>query len=200
VRIEKLNDNKIKVTLTTMDLVNLDIDIKQLAPDSKELHAFLFHIMETIRLETGFNPYSGQVMVEATPSRDGISILVSKLKNNSKRITKAQFNSAKGVKAKLKTEDKTEIFYFENFDDLCAALAASPRDSLHCGALYKLGDTYCFVIKDGKQNRKCLAVMSEFAPKRSKYPMQLAYIREHGTLVSKGAALAQMADEIENLL
>lgn len=48
-RIEKLNKDKIKVTLTTAELINLDIDVKRLSPDSKELHTFLFHIMETIR-------------------------------------------------------------------------------------------------------------------------------------------------------
>lgn len=52
-RIEKLNKDKIKVTLTTAELINLDIDVKRLSPDSKELHTFLFHIMETIREETG---------------------------------------------------------------------------------------------------------------------------------------------------
>lgn len=62
-RIEKLNKDKIKVTLTTAELINLDIDVKRLSPDSKELHTFLFHIMETIREETGFNPYNGQVVV-----------------------------------------------------------------------------------------------------------------------------------------
>ena len=55
-RIEKLNKDKIKVTLTTAELINLDIDVKRLSPDSKELHTFLFHIMETIREETGFTP------------------------------------------------------------------------------------------------------------------------------------------------
>ena len=59
-RIEKLNKDKIKVTLTTAELINLDIDVKRLSPDSKELHTFLFHIMETIREETGFNPYNGR--------------------------------------------------------------------------------------------------------------------------------------------
>ena len=48
-RIEKLNKDKIKVTLTTAELINLDIDVKSFRPIQKgELH-FLFHIMETIR-------------------------------------------------------------------------------------------------------------------------------------------------------
>ena len=145
-RIEKLNDDKIKVTLTTSDLINLDIDVKQLAPNSKELHTFLFHIMETIREETGFNPYSGQVVVEATPSRDGISIMVSRLNANSKRITRTQFKNASSVKTKLKKSVNNEIFYFDNFDDLCSALKELDSDSLLAGSLYRLNSTYSFAI------------------------------------------------------
>ena len=109
-RIERLNNDKIKVTLTTSDLVNLDIDMEQLTPDSRELHTFLFHIMETIREETGFNPYNGQVVVEASPSRDGMSIVVSRLNTNSSRITRQQFKNASGVKAVPKRSEKTDIF------------------------------------------------------------------------------------------
>lgn len=47
--------------------------------------------METIREETGFNPYNGQVVVEATPSQDGISILVKRLNKGIKKITEEQF-------------------------------------------------------------------------------------------------------------
>ena len=43
-RIGKANKDKIKVTLTTAELINLDIDVKGFLPDSKELHTFLFHL------------------------------------------------------------------------------------------------------------------------------------------------------------
>ena len=199
-KIEKLNNNKIKVTLTTMDLINLDIDVEQLAPDSKELHTFLFHIMETIREETGFNPYNGQVVVEATPSHEGISILVSKLCCESKKITKERFNNAKGVKAKLKDLSYAKIFYFKNFEDMCMALAQVPESSLSGGSLYKLNDTYCFIIKNDIHSSRCSAIMAEFAAKSSEYPLQVTYIREHGRLIAKGNELVSMSREIRNLI
>ena len=110
-RIEKLNKDKIKVTLTTAELINLDIDVKRLSPDSKELHTFLFHIMETIREETGFNPYNGQVVVEATPSQDGISILVKRLNKGIKKITEEQFKKVVSVKPKKK-ESRNDSGFF----------------------------------------------------------------------------------------
>ena len=86
-RIEKLNKDKIKVTLTTAELINLDIDIeKAFARFKKNYIHFLFHIMETMAgKKQVFNPYNGQVVVEATPSQDGISILVKRLNKGIKK-------------------------------------------------------------------------------------------------------------------
>ena len=198
-RIEKLNDDKIKVTLTATDLINLNIDVKQLEPDSQELHTFLFHIMETIREETGFNPYSGQVVVEATPSRDGISILVSRLKVNSKHITREEFNNATSVKARLKKPSKVKIFYFDSFDDLCSALKEIDADSLRGAGLYRLNSTFCFTINNEMCHEKCLSVMAEFSARQSGYPLQMTYIKEHGQLIAKGTKLLEMTERIKQL-
>ncbi|MCD8180395.1 MAG: adaptor protein MecA [Firmicutes bacterium] len=196
-RIEKLNSDKIKVTLTSADLINLNIDVEQLAPDSKELHTFLFHIMETIREETGFNPYSGQIVVEAMPSRDGIIIIVSRLKSSP---AKERINKSAAVRVKKKTPAGTEIFYFESFDDMCAAITETDECSLAAGSLYKLNNTYCFTIKNEPKHMKCIHTMNEFSAKKSAYPLQTAYIKEHGKLIAKGDELVNMVDKIRRLI
>ncbi len=198
-RIERLNSDKVKVTLTTADLMNFDIDMEQLTPDSRELHTFLFHIMETIREETGFNPYNGQVIVEASPSRDGMSITVSRLNTAAKRVTKRQFNTASNIKAVPKHKEKTEIFYFENFSDLCGALIRIEDASLISAGLYRLNSTYCFTIPNKACHKKCIHIMLEFSAKRSIYPMQITYIKEHGTLIAKGTKLFEMTEKIKQL-
>ena len=107
-QIEKLEDNKIQVILTTADLSNMNIDINSLSGESVELNAFLFHIMERIREETGFNPYGGQVLMEAMPiGDDGISILVSKVHSRDGRITRTQFKRIRAVRAR-ETEEKED--------------------------------------------------------------------------------------------
>ncbi len=198
-RIEKLDSGKIKVTLTTADLDSLDIDLKHLTPDSQELHTFLFNIMETIKEETGFNPYTGQVVVEATSSNDGISLLVSKMNAPTRRITKSQFDKATAVTAKQKHLSKTEIFYFDNFDDLCSALKEINTKSIMAGNLYKLNNTYCFTIISKLEYSLCINTMSEFSAKKSIYPLQITYIKEHGELVAKGKDLVNMVENIRQL-
>ena len=198
-RIERLNSDKVKVTLTTADLINLDIDMEQLTPDSRELHTFLFRIMETIREETGFNPYNGQVMVEASPSRDGMSIVISRLATPAKRVTKRQFYTASGVKVATKQAEKTSIFYFDNFSDLCGALVRIEGASLVCATLYRLNSTYCFTIPNKPCHKQCIHIMLEFSAKQSAHPMQMTYIKEHGTLVAKGTKLFEMTEKIKQL-
>ncbi len=198
-RIEKLTKDKIKVTLTTTDLVNLNIDIDSLEPDSKELHTFLFHIMETIREKTGFNPYSGQVVVEATPSNDGMCILISRINNMSKKISRKQFNRVSAVRAKEKATEINHVFYFDNFEDLCSALKETDKNSLKTACLYQLNNTYCFIIKHEVEHVACLSVMCEFSAKHTAYSMQPKYINEHGILVAKGVQLVNMAENLRQL-
>lgn len=109
-KIEKLNKDRIKVSLSSTDLYELDIDVKKLSPNSQELHSFLFQIMETIREETGFNPYNGQVVVEATPSTEGMDIMVSRVSGKKRKITKQEFSKITSVKAKVKKMLKQQYF------------------------------------------------------------------------------------------
>ncbi len=199
-RIEKLNNDKIKVTLTTADLMRLDIDVNQLAPDSKELHTFLFHIMETIREETGFNPYSGQVVVEATPSRDGISIMVSRLAVGDRKISRAEFTAATAVKAKIKKKTKRRIFYFDNFDDMCAALVETDSDCLEKSRLYSLDEMFCLIISDEASLERDMNILSEFCCEKSSDPIRAEYIKEHGALIAEKDKLINMAEELRNIL
>lgn len=199
-RIEKISGDKIKVTLSASDLINFDIDINELTPDSEELHSFLFHIMETIRIETGFNPYSGQVVVEATPSREGISIVVSKLKTNAgKMMTRSDLKRNVAVRAKKKISGGEKIFYFDDFDDLCDALCLLTDEELTFGALYKLSDTFCFIVNNSSRFKRCVSLMTEFSAQQSKYPMQLMYIKEHGKIVAEGETLISMAKKLRQL-
>lgn len=194
-RIEKLTDNRIKVTLTSADLMSLNINIKQLTPDSKELHTFLFHIMETIHEETDFNPYSGQVVVEATPAQDGISIIVSKL--CAERDVRRQPRKITSVRPKQKnghTEFRT--YYFDDFEALCETLVRLHGDLLLCGKLYRTGNDYCLIMK---HTEKSDYILSEFSSDKSSYSMQAEHIMEHWELVAAGEKLLSMAKGITEL-
>lgn len=199
-RIEKLNSDKVKVMLTTADLLTLDVDVSRLSPNSKELHTFLFHIMETIHKETGFDPYNGQVVVEATPLKDGISIIVSRINAVSKRITRAEFNNATSVTAHIKKHMNLAMFYFDKFEDLCAALTEISNEALRDGSLYKVDNSFCFTLRDIHKHKKSTHTMTEFSADRKRFPAHITYIQEHGKLVAEGNELIDLRKNIRNLI
>lgn len=196
-RIEKLNNDKIKVTLTTRDLTSLDVKIEQLRPDSRELHLFIFKIMERIQKETGFNPYNGQIVVEAMPEKDGIAIMVSKLNNrfvnDKNRIKRIKAVRAVGIKY------RTRIFYFENMDSVIGALSLAQSELLLSGKLYKAEGYYCLVVNESEKFRQSINLISEYAIHRPEMKVSRVFLKEHAKLIAEKESLRNMAEGIKGL-
>lgn len=200
-RIEKLTGNRIRVTLTTADLTDMDINIRQLTPDSAELHSFLFYIMEAVREETDFNPYNGQVVVEATPSKDGISLIISKLGTVKESALCGRHRKIAAIRPKIKnTPSYSGLYYFDNFDNLCEALTRLEDEALIDSRLYRLSNDYCLMLRNSRRFERSGYILSEFASGRSRYPMHAEHITEHWTLVAAGEKLRNMAGEITKLI
>ncbi len=197
-RIERLTDNRVRVTVTAADLTGLNIRVEQLRPNSKELHTFLFSIMETIRSETDFNPYSGQVVVEAMPSKDGISIIVSKLNEEPLPIALKKNRKLKSVTAKIKMKEPY-IFVFKNMTDFCGAAVRLEKDAILKSSLYKLENSYCLILNGAEKFNRSVGILSEFASRRARQKLRVPFIQEHGKLIAENEKLLDMTDGIKSL-
>ena len=129
-KIEKIENDKIKVFLTHEDLLSYDISTEAVAPNSPKLHRFLFEIMENVIRETGFNPYNGQVVVEAIQNKQGITLFISKLKN-------AVDLNSKVKKVKINKDIHKNRYIFNSFELLCEAFKRINVYELKGAALYK---------------------------------------------------------------
>ena len=195
-RIERLSDDKVKVTLTETDLMGMNIKVEQLRPDSHELHTFLFNIMETIKEETDFNPYNGQVVVEATPSNEGISIIISKICACRSKISQSQFKKVKSITPHMRAPE-VHIFCFGGIDEVCGAIVEIGEDTLLESALYKYENRYYYVLCDAKKHTKCLGVLFEYSSYREK--LKETFLKEHGTLIAEGKGLINMAQGVKKI-
>lgn len=93
------------VFLTNGDLDFFDLSPESFGPKSEELHRFLFVLMETVRDETGFDPFEGQVVVEASRTKDGVHLSICRTAAETgyasgRRISRDEFRKAKGVRVK----------------------------------------------------------------------------------------------------
>lgn len=194
-RIEKLECNKIKVTVFPVDLIDMNINMKSLKPDSPQLHSFLSGIMEKIKEETGFNPYSGRTVVEASPIGDCIVLTVTKVTDsddNFKIIPK------KKIRAVLKNKKtQTGIYFFETFDDMCGAVCLLCEETLLGASLYKIEGR--FAISALKMMESESVMMSEFSSGNDCHTLAGDFLLEHAQLVASGEKLVLMVEGIKKL-
>lgn len=194
-KIEKLEFNKIKVTVYPVDLIDMNIKPENLRPDSPQLHSFLSSIMEKIKQETGFNPYSKRTMVEASPLGDCIVLTVTTL---GERNIPNKTTVKKGIKAVLKNKkDKNNVFIFDNFDNMCSAIIRFGDSSLSSGTLYKIEKSYALSFSRIEDSEKVL--MREFALMNDKSPLACDFLNEHAEIIARGDKLLSLANGIREL-
>lgn len=82
VRIEKINNEQIRCTLSQQDLIDRHIQITELAYGSPKAKRFFHDMMQQASYELGFNTENIPLMIEAVPTgNDSIVLLISKVRN-----------------------------------------------------------------------------------------------------------------------
>lgn len=196
-RIERMDINRIKVILTAEDLSSMNLSVDRLQPDSGELHAFMFKLMERVKCETGFNPYNGQIMIEAQPTLDGITLLVTRIGDNNANSVRPKYKNVRAVKKK--TIIKTGIYHFKEFNTLCGAFKTLDGDMLAKSALYRMNGEYYLVICTDLMFDDYHSLMSEFCDDYSYPTLYENMLREHGECIARGSGLTDMIDKIKKL-
>lgn len=79
-KVEKISENQIKLTLTSSDLKENNIRLDDLTKPNEKAQELFKKIMEKAFTQCGFEVDDTPLMVEATPiSLDGLMIIVTKL-------------------------------------------------------------------------------------------------------------------------
>lgn len=186
-KIIRLEQDRIKVILSENDLIDMDIDIENLVPNSPELSGFLRTVMETVRRETGFSIDGGQVMVEATTYCGGIVLMLSRTKVKDK-------SKIKGVKVAGKKE--SVIFEFCDFDDLAGMLLNAEKRYILTMRLYRYKDSFYVAIP----KNSIPFLMYEFSLNRKKSAVSESILAEYGHLLADGNKLFCMADRLKKII
>lgn len=222
-RIKKISSDKIVVQLTDTDLQYFDLDIGDRPPQASDLHNFLFEVMELVQTETGFDPYhGGQVIVEASTSPDGMSLVISKIhSSNKKQVSREDFSKIKNirvkntskltqadistlardasipcVKRKKRVSDNT-VFVFESFSDFEAAVNVVDTFDFAMAELYRDGARYALISRAFTVQER--NIISEYAIKCVKNDVVAFDIREGWTLVAKNNELCEMTENLREI-
>lgn len=197
-RIEQIDMNKIRVFITNDDMERMNIDTQNLSPDSPELSKCLFKIIEYVKNQTGFNPGSEKMIIEAVQSIDGLMLMLTRSDDmNIKKPTKQTNRKLKNLKVKKKSSlPKYSIYEFLSVLDFFNAIKSAKEEWLEYSSVYRLNNKYYIVSEI--EDRMYKAFLSEFASGCCYDKIFGSFLNEHAEFVAKGGDLVYMAGEIHN--
>jgi len=196
-RIQQIDDHKIKVYVSNDDMRKMNIDIKHMRPDSPELGRCLFKIIDHIKSMTGFNAKSEKMIIEAMQSTDGMEIILTTTEDNKVFIKKSMIrkDKIKRVIPKKKVYDPViyEFFDARSFFD---ALKFADMEYLEKSETYRIKEKY-YIVTD-KEDIKYRGYFSEFGTRRNNTEYFMDFLKEHAEFIAKERELVDMSREIHN--
>lgn len=177
-KIEKISDTQIKVTLSHSDLLDRDLKISELAYGSQKAQALFKDMMARAYEDFGFETDNVPLMIEAVPlSTDSIMIVVTKVEDPTQieqkldaigeRPTHRTFkepeedrltdlalmgkdtSEVQGVKS---SDEIVELMYmFSDFDSMCMAAHGIAMQYVGDNSLYKYNEKYFLVLGKNKK-------------------------------------------------
>lgn len=118
-KIEKLNENQIRCTLTSEDLESRQLKLSELAYGSEKAKSLFRELMLQAQTEYGFEAENMPIMIEAIPTApDTIVLIVTKVENPEEldtRFSKFAPGSAEGL---IPSSDSQEVPEASGADDI----------------------------------------------------------------------------------
>ena len=198
-KIEKLSENKIRVTLSHQDLVQKNIDSQDL----------VFDVLDEAEKEIGFVTKNYQIKIEAIAIADGDFILT--VTRSLPDTSSKPISSRKKVSVKRKSTDlkSTQLAYtFSTFDDFCNFIEFFSSSNLPATniaksiILYEYNNTYYLVFDNinlsYKYLKKLCSSITEFATYKVNPDLFIIKLTEKGTIVMKNNAIKTALKHFSN--
>jgi adapter protein MecA 1/2 len=200
-KIEKINENMIKVTISLNDLEERNIDLNALNYNSPAAQELFWDMMEQAEEQFGFNLSDSQLIIEPIPdSTDGFIITITKIDEDGDFESIQKYIKSKLKKSDLRVKKKGRricsaivIHSFDSIDDVCAL--SRKLEGIYAGesTLYKCRDTYYLTmtrLSSQSPNAKLLEIcLGEYGNKIGNINFYDGYLNEYGEKIIEGNAL-----------
>lgn len=202
-KIERISENQLKLTLTKADLAERKIKLEDLISPSERTQKLFRDIMEQALDEEDFISENTPLMVEAIPSGgDGIMIIVTTVNNKEKHADEDLRRWKKKPMDTLAHEEEKNsdilIYSFPSLDDV---IGVSLRlDGVFKGesAVYKNDGKYFLVMQGDTYTTEETAedaerILKEYGQKHISTPLAKYYLLEHGEALLAEQAIKALA-------
>ena len=208
-KIEKLSENKIRVTLSHQDLVQKNIDSHSFMANSIDSQDLVFDVLDEAEKEIGFVTKNYQIKIEAIAIAGGDFILT--VTRSLPDTSSKPISSRKKVSVKRKSTDlkSTQLAYsFSTFDDFCNFIEFFSSSNLPATniaksiILYEYNNTYYLVFDNinlsYKYLKKLCSSITEFATYKVNPDLFIIRLTEKGTIVMNTNAIKTALKHFSN--
>jgi negative regulator of genetic competence, sporulation and motility len=167
--IQKEGIDSIRVDLTADELQEFRLTYPLLNYQDQKTRRLLDQLLKNAGALLGFVRSGGKLLIEIFPApRQGCTVYFTNLEKKGRRF-----------KQKPPT-----AYLFSNSEDLLSAVEQLSTTPAPKSELYRLNDNYLLILQEQEKN-----ALSEYGDRISCTKKELAYIREHGTLLASPYAV-----------
>jgi len=205
-KIEKVSDNKIKVTLSTSDLQERNLDFSALSYNSPQAQVLFWDMLHQAEIEFGFSASDAQLFIEATPgSGDNLVITLTKVEEDGDFESIQKYIRNRFKRSELKTKKKSKkvssgvfIYSFDEFEDLCKVVGKISESYSGESTLYKYNETFFLMITNtaiANTNPDYFdSLMSEYGRKAANTSFVDGFLNEYGIKMIEYNAIEVISD------
>ncbi len=149
-KIEKISENIIKVTISYNDLEERNVDLNALNYNTPAAQEFLWDLMEQAEEQLGFNLTDSQLIIEPVPnSNEGFVITITRIDEDGEFESIHKYIKNRMKKSDLRVKKKSRkvsspllLYSFRTLNDICEL--ADKLDMHYSGesTLFRCRDTY----------------------------------------------------------
>jgi adapter protein MecA 1/2 len=193
-KIERISENIIKVTISLKDLKERNIDFHSLTHNSIAAQELLWDMMDIAEIQYGFNFSNAHIVFEPIKDfKEGFTITITQLNDDTELHHLQNYIKNKFVKNIPHENRKARkiiypirlVYWFKNFDDICDA--ANKIHYMYSGdsTLFKLKEKYYLVLKSTKPGNytRLEILLNEYGNKVKNSNFYEGYLNEYGEIL-----------------
>lgn len=210
-RIEKLNENKIRIFLNLEDLKEKNIDLHTFMSNSLETQDLFMDMLHQAETEVGFKTHNHKLIIEALASSDGNFILtITRVKPDMNSSSNVTLHKPKIKRLSTTPNKLLSIYSFNNFDEFCEFCNYINTSSLNkcisklkSSSLVLFKGHYYLILNNLKLNVADLKsfsyTISEFASRTKNEDLLERKLREYGKIIFNKNAIATCLKYFSNV-
>jgi len=198
-KIEKINENKVKITLTIDELSQRDLTIKDIEQNSNMAQDLFMNLLEETELNEEFMMDDSQLFVEAASDNENLFVVTITKIDYIPEISKYAPKKKRKTNSRIDYTVASSIYKFENLDkifELCSKLAQE-RAFMGTNSLYKYENSYFISFSDASiKNKKFLktyVILSEYSDEFYSADMYKTLIKEKAKLIIDKRAIQKLS-------